>query len=96
MHEGDYIVRVCVSPPPAQLSPVEETSTQREWEPGTLASHAVKGSGEPGGGRKEGERRREEEGRRRKEGEGRRREGEEKKEKGGGGKEKKGRRREES
>ena len=37
-----YIVRVCVSPLPAQLSPVEETSTQREWEPGTLASHAVK------------------------------------------------------
>ena len=33
VHEGDYIVRVCVSPPPAQLSPVEETSTQRELEP---------------------------------------------------------------
>ena len=72
MHESVYTVRVCVSLPPAQLSPVEETSTQREWQPGTLASHAVKGSGEPGGGRKEGERRREEEGRRRKEGEGRR------------------------
>ena len=46
VHEGDYIVRVCVSPPPAQLSPVEETSTQREWEPGTLASLAVKEGGE--------------------------------------------------
>ena len=51
-----YTVRVCVSPPPAQPSPVEETSTQREWEPGTLASLAVKGSGESqekGGGRRE-------------------------------------------
>ena len=63
-----YIVRVCVSPPPAQLSPVEETSTQREWEPGTLASHAVKGSGESqeeGEGRKKGGGRREEDGGRR-------------------------------
>ena len=56
-----YIVRVCVSPPPAQLSPVEETSTQREWEPGTLASHAVKGK--RAGKEKEGKR--EEEGGRR-------------------------------
>lgn len=37
-----YIMRVCVSPPPVQLSPAEETSTQREWEPGTPASHAVR------------------------------------------------------
>ena len=44
-------MRVCVSPPPAQLSPVEETSTQREWEPGALASRAVKEGGES---RKEG------------------------------------------
>ena len=56
-------MRMCVSPPPVQLSPVEETSTQREWEPGTPASQAVKGSGEPGGGRKEGKRE-EKEGRR--------------------------------
>ena len=50
-----YTVRVCVSPPPAQPSLVEETSTQREWEPGTLASRAVKEGGESreeGGGRK--------------------------------------------
>ena len=56
-----YIVRVCVSLPPVQLSPVEETSTQREWEPGTLASHAVKGK--RAGKEKEGKR--EEEGGRR-------------------------------
>ena len=37
-----YTVRMYVSPPPAQLSPVEETATQREWEPGALASRAVK------------------------------------------------------
>ena len=58
VHEGDYIVRVYVSPPPVQLSPVEETSTQREWEPGTLASRAVKEGGESweegGGGWEEG------------------------------------------
>ena len=83
-----YIMRVCVSPPPAQPSPAEETSTQREWEPGTPAFHAVKRSGErreEGGGRKEvgggrrekGEGRREEEegGGRREEGGGRREEG---------------------
>ena len=78
VHEGDYIVRVCVSPPPAQLSPVEETSTQRDWEPGTFASHAVKGSGESqeeGEGRKKGGGRREEGGGRREEEDGRRVEG---------------------
>ena len=64
VHESVYIVRVCVSPPPVQLSPVEETSTQREWEPGTLASHAVERAGRV----KEGKR--EEEGGRRVEGEG--------------------------
>ena len=51
-----YIVRMCVSPPPVQPSPAEETSTQREWEPGTPAFHAVKRSGgrrEEGGGRRE-------------------------------------------
>ena len=61
-------MRVCVSPPPVQLSPVEETSTQKEWEPGTLASRAVKASGESqeeGEGRKNGGGRREEDGGRR-------------------------------
>ena len=69
VHEGDYIVRVCVSPPPAQLSPVEETSTQRKWEPGTFASHAVERAR-----RREKEGKREEEGGRRMEGGGRWRE----------------------
>ena len=50
-----YTVRVCVSPPPAQPSLVEETSTQREWEPGTLASRAVERAGREKEGKREEE-----------------------------------------
>ena len=42
----------------SSVSPVEETSTQREWEPGALASLAVKKAGrreEEDGRRVEGE-----------------------------------------